>query len=312
MLTYSRSYGDLFATLGSVSASTPGEYLLRATDAHCDSYKGCITSPTPIGTLLVRVEVKNNSTDVTKVASYLSKCDLVPVNPHKPSYPPLTPADFANLSNSTALSTLEMTARLQSRAAPETARFQHAVPAILALAGIRSGSYHQPNCVNLTHASALAEAAVTAFTNSPSSFPSLGNGWSVYSSTYSGSFSSGTAIVARAVVAEQLYLQVTPANALYPTLGRKKTSLTDSKAYLFTFSGRPPVAEDGFWSLTMYNDAGYLVANAENTYAVGDRSNITFSSGGLVYNGGNGTTDGAFQVLVQDAGVPPPGNWTAK
>ncbi|KAK5132324.1 hypothetical protein LTR08_009159 [Meristemomyces frigidus] len=304
-------YGDLFATLGSVSSSTPGRYLLRATDASCDGYEGCITSPTSIGMLLIRVEIKNNTTDVTKVAAYLSKSSLFPVNSHEPFNPPLIAADFADLSNSTALSTLEMTARLQSRAPPETARFQHAVPAILALAGIRNGSYHQPACVNLTLASALVEAAVTTFTEAPSSYPDLGNGWSVLNNTYSGSFEYGAAVVARAIVAAALYLQVTPANALYPTLGSTQTTLTDSEAYLFTFSGRPPVASNGFWSLTMYDDAGYLVANAENTYAVGDRSNITFADGDLVYNDYDGAADGTFQVLVQDAGVPPPSNWTA-
>ncbi|KAK5698080.1 hypothetical protein LTR97_007040 [Elasticomyces elasticus] len=127
--------------------------------------------------------------------------------------------------------------------------------------------------------------------------------------SYSGTFESGTAIIPRAITAAALYLQVTPANALYPTLGSTQTSLTEGEAYVFTFSGRPPVADNGFWSLTMYDDSGYLVANAENTWAVGDRSNITFADGGRVY--GNGTADGSFQVLVQDAGVPPPTNWTS-
>ncbi|KAK3649673.1 hypothetical protein LTR56_006633 [Elasticomyces elasticus] len=302
-------YGDLFATLGSVDASTPGRYLLGAREACCDDYAGCITSPNPIGTLLIRVEVKNNDTDVTHVASYLSNSTLATVNPHAASHPPLTLTDFADLSNSTVLSTLQLTARLQSRATPESAAFQHKVPAILALAGIRNGSYNQPNGVNMTLAAELAKAATTAFTKAPSSHPDLGNGWSMMNNSYSGTFESGTAIVPRAITAAALYLQVTPANALYPTLGSTQTSLSEGEAYVFTFSGRPPVADNGFWSLTMYDDGGYLVANAENTWAVGDRSNITFADGGLVY--GNGTADGSFQVLVQDAGVPPPTNWTS-
>lgn len=83
-----------------------------------------------------------------------------------------------------------------------------------------------------------------------------------------------------------------------------------SEAYLFTFSSKPPVADDGFWGVTMYDDEGYLVLNKENTYAVGDRSNITFSGRDLVY--GDGTKDGTFQVLLQDANVAPPSYWTAK
>jgi hypothetical protein len=293
-----------------VSASAAGKYLLRSTNSSCDGYEGCITSPTVIGTLLVRVEVKNNSTDLADVDSYLLNSTLTSINPRTPSLPALTLTDFANLSNTTALSTLQLTARLESRAAPETALFQAAVPAILALAGICNGSYSQPASVNLTLASALANASASAFINAPSSYPSLGNGWSILNNSYSGSFESGTAIIPRALIAVSLYLQNTPSNALYPTLGSTQLSLTDSEAYLFTFSRKPPVADDGFWSLTIYDDDGYLVSNTENTYAVGDRSNITFPSGDLIYS--NGTKDGSFQVLVQDADVSPPSNWTTK
>jgi hypothetical protein len=218
--------------------------------------------------------------------------------------------DFANLPNSTTLSTLELTARLQSRAPPEAPLFKAAVPAILALAGISNGSYQQPPSVNLTLATNLASASASAFTNLPSSYTNIGNGWSILNNSYSGTFKSGTAIIPRTLIAAALYLQNTPSNAIYPTLGSTQLNLTDSESYVFTFSGKPPVAEDGFWSLTMYDDDGYLVANKENTYAVGDRSNITYPSGELVY--GNSTGDGTFQVLVQDAGISPPSNWTAK
>jgi hypothetical protein len=57
-LTTSHSYGDNFASLGSVPASTPGNYLIRSTGSSYYGYAGCITSPTPIGSLLVRIEVK--------------------------------------------------------------------------------------------------------------------------------------------------------------------------------------------------------------------------------------------------------------
>jgi hypothetical protein len=296
-----------------VSASKAGKYLLRFADSNCNDcngYEGCIASPTPIGSLLVRVEVKNNSTDVAHVDSYLHNSSLTSINPRTPYLPALALTDFAHLSNATELSTLQLTARLESRAAPETDLFKAAVPAILALAGISNGSYRQPAGVNLTLASSLAHASASAFENVLSNYPSLGNGWSILNNSYSGTFECGTAIIPRAITAVELYLQNTPSNALYPTLGSTQLSLTDSEAYLFTFSGKPPVADDGFWSLTMYDDDGYLVSNPENTYAVGDRSNITFPSGDLVY--GNGTEDGSFQVLVQAADVSPPSNWTKK
>lgn len=80
---------------------------------------------------------------------------------------------------------------------------------------------------------------------------------------------------------------------------------------MYTFSSTPPLAAGGFWSLTLYNDTGYLVANSLNRYSVGDRSNITFADGTLVY-GEAGDEDGEFQVLVQPDGTSPPANWTNK
>ncbi|MCJ1386467.1 hypothetical protein MMC17_009593 [Xylographa soralifera] len=309
-LTFSNSFGDNFASLGSVPASAAGRYLLQSTNSSCVGYEGCITSPTTVGTLLFRVEVKNNSTDVAYVDSYLDSSTLSPINPRTPCLPALTVADFDNLSSSTAVSTLQLTARFESRAIPETALFQAAVPAIFALAGIYDGSYSQPTAANLTLAAALANASMSAFADTPSNYPSLGNGWSVLNSSLIGTYESGMAIIPRALTAIELYLGNTANEALYPTLGTTQLSLTDSEAYLFTFSGKPPIADDGFWSVTMYDTTGYLVANTQNTWAVGDRSNITFPNGDLVY--GSGTEDGTFQVLVQDANVPPPSNWTAK
>jgi hypothetical protein len=305
------SYGDNFASLGSVSASAAGKYLLQSTNSSCPSdYEVCITSPTAIGTLLVRIEVKNNGTDVADVDAYLSNSTLTTINPRIPSLPALTLDDFADLSNSTSISTLQLMARLESRAAPETALFQTGVPEILALAGICNSSYTQPLSVNLTLASSLVNASAFAFESVLSNYPSLGNGWSALNNSYCGTFKSGTAIIPRSLIATSLYLQNTASNAIYPTLESTPLILTDSEAYVFTFSGKPPVADDGFWSLTMYDDSGYLVANSENKYAVGDRSNITFPSGSQVYS--DDTEDGIFQVLVQDANVKPPSNWTAK
>lgn len=302
-------YGDNFASIGSVSANKPGDYLLRTTDGSCDDYAGCITSPTPIGSLLVRVEVKNNGTDTTSVDAYLTNCNLTTVNPKAPSLPALTLSDFSGLSNSTVVSTLQLLARFESRAAPEAATFQASVPEILALAGISNGTYSQPASVNLTSAAVLTNASISAFTNSSSNYPSLGNGWSALNSSLDGTFDNGKSIIARAITGIELYLQNTADNAIYPTLGSTVLSLTGNESYIFTFSGKPPVASDGFWSLTMYDDTGYLVANPQNTYAVGDRSNITFTNGDLVYAAN--ASDGAFQVLVQDANVIPPSNWTA-
>ncbi|GKU16839.1 unnamed protein product, partial [Fusarium langsethiae] len=46
--------------------------------------------------------------------------------------------------------------------------------------------------------------------------------------------------------------------------------------------------------------------NEQDKYMVGDRSNLTFSDGTLISDGG----EGPFQVLLQDSDMVPPSNWT--
>ena len=73
-----------------------------------------------------------------------------------------------------------------------------------------------------------------------------------------------------------------PEDAVYPVAeidgdgkplnGANKYSLHFTKVEI------PPV--DAFWSLTMYDDDAYLVANPINRYALGDRSHLAFDADG--------------------------------
>jgi len=76
----------------------------------------------------------------------------------------------------------------------------------------------------------------------------------------------------------------------------------------------------GFWSFTVYAADNYLVPNAGNVYALGDRSGITYPGGGRVYplsatnmstTMSNGSGQASFQILIQAADVLPPANWTS-
>jgi hypothetical protein len=59
---------------------------------------------------------------------------------------------------------------------------------------------------------------------------------------------------------------------------------------------KPSVANGGFWSLSMYNSDGFLVENQLNKYGVGDRNNITYLGGELVYGAVCPCTlDGSFK-----------------
>jgi len=62
--------------------------------------------------------------------------------------------------------------------------------------------------------------------------------------------------------------------------------LVGSHSYAVLFNARPPVAQTGFWSLTVYGANGFLVANPEKRYSIGDRSPIKKHA------------DGSFTILV--------------
>ena len=88
--------------------------------------------------------------------------------------------------------------------------------------------------------------------------------------------------------------------------------LTMNQSILVTFvGGTPPLMSDGFWSLTLYNEEGYLISNPLNIYALGDRSNLTYADGSLVY-GSNSKLDprSPFQILVQSSDASSPLNWS--
>jgi len=58
-------------------------------------------------------------------------------------------------------------------------------------------------------------------------------------------------------------------NAFADSAGRP---LVGRHSYAVLFSALPPVAQTGFWSLTVYDADSFLVANQEKRYSIGDRS----------------------------------------
>jgi hypothetical protein len=89
-------------------------------------------------------------------------------------------------------------------------------------------------------------------------------------------------------------------------------NLTNDQSYIYTFNSKPPVQSFGFWSLTLYDATGTLVENPEDKYTVGDRNNITYPEGELVYQDYATSDDGIFRILVHPCNSPPPSNWTNK
>lgn len=92
------------------------------------------------------------------------------------------------------------------------------------------------------------------------------HGWSIPTSEI-GAY--GTNYLARAEIAALGLGANTPAEALYPTAFTDAAGrpLNGSTRYQIVLRHPPPVR--GFWSLTLYNSAGFLVANPINRYAIG-------------------------------------------
>jgi len=255
--------------------------------------------------------VKNNGTDLTHVQQLIDNCTMEKAAELPPTSPevvlPLTLAQFAIVSVlSFPRNILELTALTLDASPPFNVSSPAAIVRELKEAGVHGGSYNTPNNVNLTATSNDASGAVAAYQEA--AFKLLNNGWAVLSPQ--GLY--GSNYVARAFVAVSGYLALVPSEALYPEYAAGTLSLDSGEAYIYTFSSKPPLGPTGFWSLTMYNATDYLVANPLNVYAIGDRSNLTYSDGSPVYGTGASASDGSFQVLVQSAANPPPANWTNK
>jgi hypothetical protein len=101
--------------------------------------------------------------------------------------------------------------------------------------------------------------------------------WTGYVQAAVGSY--GTDYLVRARVAKETLGTQVPAQAAYlgadsARSGTTTTALIGTRSYEIRFPAGdlPPHGADGFWSITLYNAAGYLVANPINRYSIGNET----------------------------------------
>ena len=89
--------------------------------------------------------------------------------------------------------------------------------------------------------------------------------------------SYGTDYLERARVAEETLGTQVPTQAVYFSSSRARsgtttTALAGTRSYEIRFPAGdlPPHGSDGFWSITLYNAAGFLAANPIDRYSIGD------------------------------------------
>ena len=216
---------------------------------------------------------------------------------------------FDGLSGNETTQLLQLTGRLAPYNPPEVQCDVSLVNSTLTLAGLTGDSYTTPSGVNLLSAAAEAAFVASNISGTEKYFVDLGNHWSQLRAEFSGDFKSYYAV--RAFVTENAYLQLTADQALYPSFNGSAQLFANS-TYQVTFHGKPQVT--GFWSLTVYTATGRLVPNPLNRYALGDRSNITYSNGSYVYgsHGSPAHSTAPFSFYLQTQDITPPEKYYPK
>jgi hypothetical protein len=334
----STRYGNNFANVGFTTNSPPGDYLItfakddepgiwmfNETDYRCTRYKGIIEYPTIYGSIMFRILVKNNGTDLGTVHAIQAQLNLTLIDREgDPLAPSLTPAllgngqlsDAAlqlpfNLSITQTTETFQLLAQFSAANPPEDKSDIGHVNAMLIAAGIKDGQDTPPAGIDYEQVSTMIAKEIESLLSNASNRGFDQNGWFDLLSSLSGDFH--THYTARAYIAWFGYLQLVDYEALYPiyhdpTLPSTASTLqlAANESYIMTFSGKPPV--NGFWSLTAYNSTNYLVPNGLDRYSLGDRSNLTYADGTAVY--ADESSGDAFSVLIQPADRAPSANWT--
>ena len=265
--------------------------------------------PTVYGAGLLRVQV-DNASDAEYVGTNIqSKFNLAPVQDRQQVAPKLTESLLTDgLYGNQAQQLLQLTARLAPFNPPEVRRDVPWVTSTLQLAGLAGGKYTTPPGVDLAAAAKASITRTLSVLNDTRYWTYFSPQWFTTKSEVSGDFHSN--YLMRAFVAYWGYLQLADYEAIYPSL---VDTLYINTTYIVTFDGGKPNVT-GFWSLTVYGSDEFLVKNQLGRYSLGDRSDITYDDGSLVYGPESTTNDPTkpFSLLLQSTDFAPAENWTSK
>ncbi|KAK3720560.1 hypothetical protein LTR37_003609 [Vermiconidia calcicola] len=220
-------------------------------------------------------------------------------------------SDVLNEPETTPEKILRLLAKVAPSSVPATAPDKNAVFAMLASAGLSTHRYVPVEGVDLDSA---YQTALKQITEAPKAASKrLNNGWTQIAPELTGEF--GTNYSLRAAIAASGYLMLKAPSAVYPMWHAEGAEtghsmhLGSDESYIYTFSSKPPLRSNGFWSLTACAGDQYLIPNKGRVYALGDRSNIRYPHGRKVYGPNAGANDGIFQILMQAADREPPDAW---
>ncbi|KAF3764702.1 hypothetical protein M406DRAFT_259012, partial [Cryphonectria parasitica EP155] len=320
------AYANDVANLSPLQSYPGGTYLVRyepnnpgawlaanSTNSSSSSYAGYVNLPTPYGISLVRILVQPENGGTAAVNALQDQLHVTEIpRDAQPVAPALNLSIFYDAAivpggqSILEQGVLNLGALLAQFNPSEVVADRSWINETLRDAGFSfpNGTSAQPAGTNLTAASASANASVAAEAKNTGFEIQIGTSWTMQNTSFIGNYYD--AYFARYSVATAGYLAMTDDQVLYPVYGGALTA-SNTTVLLVIFDSRPPLEDLGFWSLTAYNAAGYLIENPIDVYALGDRSNLTMMDGSKYSDG----TDGPFQILVQPGNVVPPANWTS-
>lgn len=250
-----------------------------------------IKAPTDMVWIIGRVQV-NSVSDGQKVAIPLQKqCKMTPLSAWgKPYTPPAAKPDptIPKASPNDVVKTMPIDEffnymnRLMADNPPAEADAE--VMAKLAKIGIGPGKKFDINSLSAEAQKDIKKIPQEVFAELGKSIKNgakLVNGWKI-TSPNTGNY--GTDYAERAFVAYIGLGANLVADATYPiaALDGDGNALNGANKYVLHFDkGKTPPAK-AFWSLTMYDAEGYMVANPINRNVIGDRSNLKANADGSV------------------------------
>lgn len=287
-------YTENFANLGSVEQTPPGDYaVVGPGDRRTHLPKGVtrVKSPYDRVWIIERIYADNASAaDQAKVHKLQDKITVVPLNKygHK-SWTPKTPKHPDTTIDNPSLPTgMDFYDQLGNQLAkfPPPAADQ---PEMEKLAEIGVGVGLHPSTDASLDPDVLAgmQAAIAAgpaavYADAQALYAAGFAAKNGYLVTPTGAY--GTDYRLRAVITQVGVGALLPEQAVYPLslLDRTGKPLNGSKKYVIHIpaGALPPVAQQGFWSMTMYDGDGFIVANSIDRYVINDRSDLHVNADG--------------------------------
>ena len=287
------AYSNQFASIGSRTTGTgEGNYAIvgpRWQGSVPENVTGVIHARTNTVYLIGRTLV-NGQSDLQNALAVTTQYTLIPSSAYPqfletgtyapPTGLPVTPPnpDFVGfpVTTSSGFSKPEFFDVLARYAAenPPSQEFLRASTLVL------DGFLHQNQLT-----SAVVSEANLAMDNELLSTGTNANGWSFHLNV--GNY--GTDYLLRAAIAKFGFGANIPADAIYMSTEKDLTgvSLTGTSSYVIHFAPGQTPPEQGFWSITVYGQDGFLVENPIHRYDVGSQT-------GLVAN-----PDGSLDIFLQ-------------